>query len=78
MNTINIKLKKSEKEKLDRIAMRYSLALPELARRILNGVREELELEYFEDYENSDELKKSLKNALRDYKRGDILTKLWK
>ncbi|MEK7663940.1 MAG: hypothetical protein AAB340_00620 [Patescibacteria group bacterium] len=76
MNTINVKLKKSEKERLNKIAMRYGLSLPELARRILNEVREEFELESLEDYENSTELKKDVEKAVRDYKKGKFLTNL--
>ena len=78
MNSINIKFKKSEKEKLSRLAMRYGLSLPELAKRVLQEVREEFELESVHDYKNPKEILKDIDGALSDYKKGIFKTKLWK
>lgn len=76
MNTITVKMKKSEKEKLSRIALRYGLALPELARRVLEEIREEFELESITDYKNPKKLLKDIDEAMRDYKKGVFKTKL--
>ena len=76
MNTINVKLNSSEKQRLSAIAMRYGLTLPDLARKVLQEVKEQFELESLEEYENPDKIKKSIKTALQDYKKGKFLTKL--
>ena len=76
MDTINLQFTKSEKERLSKIAMRYGLTLPELAKKVLNEIREQFELESIKDYENPAQIKKSLKNALSDYKKGNFATKL--
>jgi len=76
MTTINIKIKESEKEKLSRIALRYGLSLSELARRVLEEVREEFELESINDYKNPKEVLKDIDRALLDYKKGIFETKL--
>ena len=76
MNTITVKVKNSEKERLSAIAMRYGLTLPELAKKVLSEVREQFELESLNDYENPAEIRKALKSALSDYKKGRFLTKL--
>jgi len=78
MNTITIKVKKSEKEKLSRLAMRYGLSLPELAKRVLEGVREEFELESISGYKNPKEVLKDIDEALSDYKKDVFETNLWK
>ena len=76
MTTINIKIKESEKAKLSRIALRYGLSLSELARRVLEEVREEFELESINDYKNPKEVLKDIDRALLDYKKGIFETKL--
>ena len=76
MNTITIKVKNLEKERLSAIAMRYGLTLSELAKKVLIEIREQFELESLNDYENPAEIKKDLKSALNDYKKGRFLTKL--
>ncbi len=76
MNTINIKLNNSEKQRLSAIAMRYGLTLPDLAKKVLQEVKEQFELESIEEYENPGKVKKTIKTALLDYKKGKFLTKL--
>lgn len=76
MNTINIKLNNSEKQRLSAIAMRYGLTLPDLAKKVLQEVKEQFELESLSEYENPNKVKKAIKTALQDYKKGKFLTKL--
>ena len=76
MNTITIKVKKSEKKRLNQIAMRYGLSLPELAKKVLLELREQFKLESFADYKNPRQLKNDVENALREYKQGKFITKL--
>lgn len=70
MNTINIKLNNAEKQRLSAIAMRYGLTLPDLAKKVLQEVKEQFELESLNEYENPSKIKKSIKTALLDYKKG--------
>jgi hypothetical protein len=76
MNTLTLKIKKSEQDRLNRIAMRYGLSLPELAKRVLEEVREEFELESVNDYKNSKEVLKDIDEAPLEYKKGIFETKL--
>ncbi len=76
MNTITVKIKKSEQDRLNRIALRYGLSLPDLATKVLVQIREQFELESLNDYDNPAEIKKALKGALNDYKKGYSVTKL--
>ncbi len=76
MNTITVKIKKSEQDRLNNIALRYGLSLPDLATKVLAQVREQFELESLNDYDNPAEIKKALKSALNDYKKGYSVTKL--
>lgn len=76
MNTINIKLNNSEKQRLSAIAMRYGLTLPELTKKILQQIREQFKTESLDEYKNPEKVAKAIKTALGDYKKGKFLTKL--
>lgn len=76
MNTITIKVTKLEREKLNRIALRYGLSLQELAKKVLEEVREEIEVESLNDYKNPTGVKRAFQKALKEYGRGEFLTKL--
>ncbi len=76
MTSINIKLNNSEKQRLSAIAMRYGLTLPDLAKKVLQEVKEQFELESLDEYENPNKVSKAIKTALREYKKGKFLTKL--
>ena len=75
-SSVTIKLPKSERERLTRLALRYGLSLPELSRRILQEVASDIPEESFDDYENPEELRASFNQALRDYRAGRVHTKL--
>lgn len=74
--TISIKLSKSEKERLDRLALRYGLSLPDFSRRILTQLSSEKPSDSFRNYEQPEALRASFKRALRDWKSGRIRTKV--
>jgi len=76
MTTINIKLNNSEKQRLSAIAMRYGLTLPDLAKKVLQEVREQFELESLDHYENPEKIRKTIKRGISDYKKGKFFTKL--
>ena len=76
MSAINITLPKNEKERLQRLALRYGPSLPEFSRKILQELSEEIPEESFADYKKPRELKASLKRALRDWKAGRVSVKL--
>lgn len=67
---------KKEKERLDRLALRYGLSLPEFSRRILEEIVSDIPEESFEDYKDSKELKESFKRALYDFRAGRIHVRL--
>ncbi len=74
--TLTVVLPKNKKEKLERLALHYGLSLPELSRRILEGVLSEFPEESLEDYTNPKELKNSLERALRDWNAGRVHARL--
>ncbi len=76
MTAINIKLNSSEKQRLSAIAMRYGLTLPDLAKKVLQEIKEQFELESLDEYENPTKVKRAIKTALADYQKGRFLTKL--
>ncbi len=76
MTTINVKLNNAEKQRLSAIAMHYGLTLPDLAKKVLQEVKEQFELESLEEYENPVKIRRTIKTALSDYKKGRFLTKL--
>lgn len=77
MNTrLSITLDKKDKDRLERLALRYGLALPALARRVLENLESELPVESFDDYDHPSELRASFNKALRDFKLGRTSTRL--
>jgi len=72
MTVLSIPLSKQEKEKLERLALRYGLSLPEFSRKILGEVTSEITEEAFDDYENPKALRTSFARAMRDYNAGRI------
>lgn len=80
MNTsLTITLPKQEKERLNRLALVYGLSMDELSRRIIaEATRTVLEIpeESLEEYENADDIRRSLRRALRDERRGKLLHSL--
>ena len=72
MVTLIISLRKQEKERLVRLALRYGLSLPEFSQKVLEGVASEISEESFMDYENSRALRASFSRALRDYRNGHV------
>lgn len=75
MATLTILLPKKEKERLDRLALRYGLSLEEFSRRIFEEITSDIPEESFEDYDNPEGLKSSLQRALRDYRAGRVYSK---
>ncbi len=75
MTTINIKLNNSEKQRLSAIAMRYGLTLPDLAKKVLEELKGQFELESIHEYENPSKVAKAVKIALQDYKKGKFFQK---
>lgn len=72
MTTLTIPLPKKEKERLNRLAIRYGLSLENFSRKILEEITSDITEESFKDYENSDELKESFKKALNDWRKGRV------
>lgn len=70
MSTIIITLPKHEKERLNKLAVRYGLSLKELTHRILQELSSEIPEESWNDYTNPKALKSSFRRAVTDYKRG--------
>lgn len=77
MNTrLSITLNKKNKDRLERLALRYGLGLPAFTRRILETLESELPTETFEDYVRPSALRASFKRALGDWKAGRVSTRL--
>lgn len=76
MNTITINISKKEKERLEHLALRYGLSLPELSRKVLGELSSKIPEESFEDYEHPRRLKESYERALRDWQTGRVSEKL--
>lgn len=77
MNTsIKIPLSKKNKERLDRLALRYGLSLPDFSSRILSEVSSDISEESFEDYLQPQNLKVSFNKALREYQTGKVRNRL--
>jgi hypothetical protein len=70
---LTIKLNQTEMKRLSRLALRYGLSLPELARRVLLELDETFPNESFADYKNDDSLKESFQRALSDWQSGRII-----
>ena len=75
-STLTIKIPKKEKERLSRLALRYGFSLPEFSRYILEELSSEIPIESFEDYEQPEKLKASLRRAMQDYRAGRVHTRL--
>ena len=73
---LTIKLNQTEMKRLSRLALRYGLSLPELARRVLLELDETFPHESFADYKNGDDLKASFESALVDWRSGRIQSRL--
>lgn len=77
MNTsIIVKLPLREKKRLNQLALRYGLSLPEFSRRILESIIAEVPEESLREYENQEALHRSFERALRDLKMGRVYTRL--
>ena len=74
--TINVTLPKKERERLERLALRYGFSLAEFSRRLLEEISSQIPGESFRDYENPKELRTSFERAIRDWKAGRIRGKL--
>lgn len=73
---LTIKLNKSESTRLNRLALRYGLSLPEFARKVLIDLQEAFPHETFDDYDDAKELKMSFARALADWRAGRVQTRL--
>lgn len=73
---LTIKLNQTEMKRLSRLALRYGLSLPELARRVLLELDETFPDESFADYKNGNDLKASFERAINDWRSGRIQTRL--
>lgn len=69
---INVTLKKQEKERLSRLALRYGLSLSEFSHKILTEINQEFPEESFTDYEKPRVLHASLSRALEDWRKGRV------
>lgn len=74
--SITIPFAKQEKERLNRLALRYGLSLPEFSRIVLRELTSEIPEEPFESYANSSELRASFSRALRDLRYGRVHDRL--
>ena len=74
--TITVKMPKIEKERLNQLALRYGLSLPELSHRILKEVASEIQEESFDGYDNPRQLRRSFARAIRDYRAGRVSARL--
>lgn len=75
-STITISLPKQEKDRLERLALRYGLSLPELSRRVLEEISSDIPEESLNEYLRPRELASSLKQALQDWQRGHVQAQL--
>lgn len=77
MNTrLSITLNKKDKDRLERLALRYGLGLPTFARKVLETLESEFPTESFEEYERPSALRASFKKALGDWKTGRVSARL--
>jgi len=74
--SITISLPKHEKDRLERLALRYGLSLPELSQRVLEAVSSDIPEESLREYMRPRELASSLKQALQDWQRGRVHAQL--
>ena len=79
MNTATIQLPKKEHELLHNIGFQYGFNADELARRIIAEATRALltiEEESWDEYDNPKDLKKAYRQAVRDDRKGKLLTHL--
>lgn len=81
MNTItlSVKLRKAEKERLDRLSVRYGISPNVLSRYIIaEATRELMSIpeESFNEYENADEIQTAFSSALRAERSGELYSSL--
>lgn len=74
--TIAVALPKEKKAKLERLALRYGLSLPEFSRRVLEELAAEIPTESLSGYKHPKRIKASLARALRDWKAGRVTERL--
>ena len=77
--SLTIALPKREKERLSQLALLYGLSLDELSRRIIAEATQtllQIPEESIEEYENADEIRRSLRRALQHERQGKILQEL--
>ena len=72
--TINLPLR--QKEKLTRIALRYGLSLQDLTRHILEEITTGIGEESLSEYAHPARIRRSLKNALKEWESGTVTDKL--
>lgn len=76
VTTISINLPKEKKKRLERLALSYGLSLSELSQQVLENLAAKFPIESIEEYKHSKQLISSYNRALRDWKKGNIRTKL--
>lgn len=76
ISTVTVKLPKQEKDRLEQLALRYGLSLPELSRRVLTEISSEIPEESLEEYAHPRALATSLKRALKDWRNKRIYARL--
>lgn len=70
--TLRVPLPRREQERLQRIALRFGLSLPDLSRRILQEIAGDMEEESLTAYRRPKALHASLQRAMRDLQRGRV------
>lgn len=76
IRNIAIPLSQRERDRLDRLALRYGLSLPQLLRHVLEEIAAEVQEESFRDYEHPRTLRASFRRALRDHRAGRVRTRV--
>ncbi len=71
-STLTIQLPRQEEERLSRLAVRYGLSVPEIARKILESVSLEFPEDAFDEYVNPEETRISFFRALDDWRAGRV------
>ena len=74
--TITTTLEKKKVEHLRRLALRYGLSLEDFASRVLSEISGEIPEETLSEYKSPKSLSASLKQGVKDWKRGRVSTQL--
>lgn len=69
---VTVPLKRIEKERLSRLAIRFGLSLPEFSRKVLTELQETFPVESFEDYERPRHTKSAFEKALKNLDAGRV------